>query len=150
MLNWELSKIFLFWTIYAINLHKLFVRYLGHTRAVCWWRMTFLSGSSSGYVRSGFKKRLHKHKCILNAFGLKTPFNVHLKSIFQKTHETTTLLRKLQQVLLRKPLLTIYRSPEETFVGKCLQNYYSKRLSTSKPTGTLFIRKWNFSNLVLH
>ena len=34
----------------------------------------------------------------------------HLKTIFQKTNKTLVLLRKLKTLLLRAPLITIYKS----------------------------------------
>ena len=40
----------------------------------------------------------------------KLNFSEHLKSIFQKTNKTIGLLRKLQTLLLRAPLITIYKS----------------------------------------
>ena len=37
-------------------------------------------------------------------------FSEHLKTIFQKTNKTIGLLRKLQTLLPRAPLITIYKS----------------------------------------
>ena len=37
-------------------------------------------------------------------------FSEHLKTIFQKTSKTIGLLRKLQNLLPRAPLITIYKS----------------------------------------
>ena len=40
----------------------------------------------------------------------KLNFSEHLKTIFQKTNKTIGVLRKLQTLLLRAPLITIYKS----------------------------------------
>ena len=40
----------------------------------------------------------------------KLNFSEHLKTIFQKTNNTIGLLRKLQTLLPRAPLITIYKS----------------------------------------
>ena len=40
----------------------------------------------------------------------KLNFSEHLKTIFQKTNKTIGLLRKLQTLLPRAPLITIYKS----------------------------------------
>ena len=37
-------------------------------------------------------------------------FSEHLKTIFQKTNKTIGLLRKLQTLLTKAPLITIYKS----------------------------------------
>ena len=40
----------------------------------------------------------------------KLNFSEHLTTIFQKTNKTIGILRKLQTLLLRAPLITIYKS----------------------------------------
>ena len=40
----------------------------------------------------------------------KLNFSEHLKTIFQKTNKTIGLLRKLQTLFLRAPLITLYKS----------------------------------------
>ena len=54
------------------------------------------------------KTTLQKH---LGMFlDSKLNFSEHLKTIFQKTNKTIGVLRKLQTLLLRAPLITIYKS----------------------------------------
>ena len=54
------------------------------------------------------KTTLQKH---LGMFlDSKFNFSEHLKTIFQKTNKTIGLLRKLQTLLPRAPLITIYKS----------------------------------------
>ena len=54
------------------------------------------------------KNTLQKH---LGMFlDSKLNFSEHLKTIFQKTNKTIGLLRKLQTLLPRAPLITVYKS----------------------------------------
>ena len=54
------------------------------------------------------KTTLQKH---LEMFlDSKLNFSEHLKTIFQRTNKTTGLLRKLQTLIPRAPLITIYKS----------------------------------------
>ena len=54
------------------------------------------------------KITLQKHLGLI--LDSKFNFSEHLKTIFQKTNKTIGLLRKLQILLPRAPLITIYKS----------------------------------------
>ena len=74
----------------------------------------------------------------------KLNFQEHIKSLLTKVNKTIGLLRKLQNMLSRRSLFTIFKS----FVRPHLD--ITVMLCMTRVLTILFIRKWSQSNITQH
>ena len=99
------------------------------------------------YFNDKSVKQVPSQKDLGMILGIKSNFQEHLKNISNKFNKTIALLRKLQNILLRGPLLTIYKSffrphPEygDAIYDQHYNNSFQQQLESLQYNAALAIR----------